>query len=40
MLAQYGFSSSFNINILENVTPLLNSLLMYDAGDSTSQLSF
>jgi ribonuclease HI len=40
MLAQCGFSSSFNINILENITPLLNSLLMYDAEDSTSQLFF
>jgi hypothetical protein len=25
---------------LENVTPLFNSLLMYDARGSTSQLSF
>jgi hypothetical protein len=25
---------------LENITPLLNSLLLYDAGDSTSHLSF
>jgi hypothetical protein len=40
MLAQCDLSSSFTIDILKNVIPLLNYLLMYDASGSTSQLSF
>jgi hypothetical protein len=40
MLAQCDFSASFSILIIEHVAPYLNSLLMYDDGVSTSQLSF
>jgi hypothetical protein len=34
------FSAYLSISIVEHVAPILNSLLMYDAGVSISHLSF